>query len=162
MLAEKVISFVSEGLTVFPLTDVEGNVTGAVGHKIGVRIGKSESCGYGFFGSFNTDKDVMMISNNFSDARIARSIGYDNVIGFLPGRDQETFTEEALCAIAAMNKIVILKYGRDNFGRSWAEDLSLRMKEKGIEVYTCYHEWSERDNISKFKKELDKMFAVAY
>ncbi|MBR3620077.1 MAG: hypothetical protein IKN56_01105 [Clostridia bacterium] len=161
-MKDKIFEMITEGRIVFPLTDVAGNVTGAVGSKLGVKLSKSESCGYGFFGSFNTDKDAIMISDNFSDARIARSIGYDNVIGFLPGRDQETFTEEALCAIATINKKIILKYGRDDFGRSWAEDLSLRMKERGIEVYICFHEWSERDNISKFKKELDKMFAVAY
>ncbi|MBR2589683.1 MAG: hypothetical protein IKE65_02040 [Clostridia bacterium] len=73
---EEAIKMLEERRVIFPLTDMDGNVTGVTGE---LTLKKDPSVptyvvrGTGFFGDFNTKSDTIIITEGIMDGLIAQT-----------------------------------------------------------------------------------------
>ena len=153
----KLKEMIEQKRVVFPLTDLDGRVTGIVGRNLKA-CAKNVIRGEGFFGDINTEKDTLIIVEGFADVFFTQISRYDNVIVF----SRKYLTDIVLERLAKMNKKIILFYDNDELGQRTAQDLFERLTKYGIRVYN-YRTDDARDIIEYLQKgkSLDEIFAIA-
>ena len=136
---EEVLKMIKEGRVVFPLTDINGNVTGVSGKLL---LKKDPSVptyivhGKGFFGSIDTQKDEIIVTEGTMAVLMAQTYKYDNVISCLHAANwKKVFTDDVLARLAETNKKIIIFFDNDDLGQRNAKTLCAKMKEYGIDVY---------------------------
>ena len=135
---EEALKMIEQGRVVFPLTDMDGNITGVTGKltlKKDPTVPTYVVRGTGFFGDFNTKADTIIITEGIMDGLIAQTEKYDNVVSFANATPDKAFTDDVLKRLAEMNKKFILFFDNDKMGQKSANMLCEKMKEYGIEVY---------------------------
>lgn len=136
---EEAIKMLEEGRVVFPLTDMDGNITGVTGKltlKKDPTVPTYVVRGTGFFGSIDTQKDEIIVTEGTVAALMAQTYKYDNVISCLHAANwKKVFTDDVLARLAETNKKIIIFFDNDDLGQKSAKALCAKMKEYGIDVY---------------------------
>ena len=128
------LKMIEEGRVVFPLKDMDGNVTGVTGRHNTLKP-KYITRGTGFFGNFDTERDEIIITEGVITVLTAQVYKYDNVVSFSGINPEKNFTDDVLKRIAKLNKRIILFFDNDKLGQRNAKALCAKMKEYGIDVY---------------------------
>ncbi len=135
---EEALKMIEQGRVVFPLTDMDGNVTGVTG-KLTLKKDPSVPTyvvrGTGFFGSVNTEKGEIIVTEEIMDVLMAQTYKYDNVVSFANATPDKAFTDDVLKRLAEMNKKFILFFDNDALGQKSAKALRTKMEEYGMVVY---------------------------
>ena len=136
---EEALIMLEEGRVIFPLKDMDGNVTGVTGKLL---LKKDPSVptyivrGTGFFGSVDTERDEIIVTEGIMNVLTAQTYKYDNVICCLhSGNWKKVFTDDVLARLAEINKKIIIFFDNDELGQKNAKTLCSKMKEYGIDVY---------------------------
>ena len=152
---EEALKMLEEGRVVFPLKDLDGNITGVTG-KLPLKKDQSMPTyvvyGTGFFGSFDTHFDKIVITEGIIDVLIAQTEKYDNIVSFVNVNPEITFTDEILKRLAKMNKKFVLFFDNDKFGQKSANNLCEKMKSYGIKVYNFKPAFDEFDLTDYLKR----------
>lgn len=159
---EEALKMIEQGRVVFPLTDMDGNITGVTG-KLTLKKDPTVPIyvvrGTGFFGNFNTERDEIIIIEGVMDVLMAQTYKYDNVISCLhAGNWKKVFTDDVLSRLAEMNKRIIIFFDNDDLGQRNAKALRAKMDEYGIDVYN--HQSDKAVDLIDFLKHggsLDKI-----
>ena len=136
---EEALKMIEQGRVVFPLTDMDGNITGVTGKltlKKDPTVPTYVVRGTGFFGNFNTERDEIIVTEGTVDVLMAQTYKYDNVISCLhAGNWKKVFTDDVLERLAKIKKKIIIFFDNDDLGQRNAKSLCEKMKEYGIDVY---------------------------
>lgn len=133
---DEAIRMLEQGREVYPLHDIDGNITGIVGRNPYL-IPKYIVRGTGFFGNFNTEEDTIIITEGIMDVLIAQTQKHNNVVTFSGTVPEDNFTDDVLARIAEMNKKIIIFLDNDELGQKNAKALRAKMEQCGIDV-DCY------------------------
>ena len=128
------LKMIEQGRVLFPLTDMDGNITGVIGRHNTLKP-KYIIRGTGFFGNFNTERDEIIITEGVMDVITAQAYSYNNVVSFSCVNPEDAFNDDVLKRIAKLNKRIILFFDNDAIGQKSAKALRAKMDEYGIEVY---------------------------
>ena len=131
---EETLKMIEQGRVLFPLTDMDGNITGVMGRHNTLNP-KYIIRGTGFFGNFNTERDEIIITEGVMDVITAQAYSYNNVVSFSCVNPEDAFNDDVLKRIAKLNKKIILFFDNDAIGQKSAKALRAKMDEYGIEVY---------------------------
>ena len=137
---EEALKMIEEGRVVFPLRDIDGNITGVIGKllfKKDPSVPTYVKRGKGFCGNFETQRNEIIITESIIDVLTAQSYKFDNVVTFSSIKPEDDFTDDVLKRISKLNKRIILFFDNDAFGQKSAKALRTKMEEYGIDVY-CY------------------------
>ncbi len=158
---EEALKMLEEGRVVFPLRDIDGNITGVTGKltlKKDPTVPIYDVRETGFFGDFNTKADTIIITEGIMDGLIAQTKKYDNVVSFANATPDKAFTDDVLKRLAEMNKKFILFFDNDALGQKSAKALRTKMEEYGIDVY--HYQSDKAVDLMEFLKQggsLDKI-----
>lgn len=139
---DEAIRMLEQGREVYPLHDIDGNITGIVGRNPFL-IPKYIVRGTGFFGNFNTEEDTIIITEGIMDVLIAQTQKHNNVVTFSGTVPEDNFTDDVLARIAEMNKKIIIFLDNDELGQKNAKALRGKMEECGIDVYLFQSDWAK-------------------
>ena len=123
-----------DGRVLYPLTDLNGDLSGVAGWKKEPGNPVYSVWGAGFYGNVKTEKDTLIFTEGVAEVQQAQRNGYDHVIGIMAVDLDALFSEGVLKQIAEMKKNVILSFGQDNMGKEAADRLARRMRAAGIPV----------------------------
>ena len=132
---EEALKMIEEGRVVFPLRDIDGNITGVIGKllfKKDLSVPTYVKRGKGFCGNFETQRNEIIITESIRNVLIALAYKYDNFIC----ADKDDFTDDVLKKLAKRNKKIILFLDNDELGQRNAKALRTKMEKYGIDVYT--------------------------
>ena len=136
---EEALKMIEQGRVVFPLTDMDGNITGVTGKltlKKDPTVPTYVVRGTGFFGNFNTERDEIIVTEGTVAVLMAQTYKYDNVISCLHAANwKKVFTDDVLARLAETNKKIIIFFDNDDLGQKNAKTLCAKMKEYRIDVY---------------------------
>ena len=137
---EEALKMIEEGRVVFPLRDIDGNITGVIGKllfKKDPSVPTYVKRGKGFCGNFETQRNEIIITESLIDVLTAQSYKFDNVVTFSGIKPEDDFTDDVLKRIAKRNKKIILFLDNDELGQRNAKALRTKMEKNGIDV-DCY------------------------
>ncbi len=137
---EEALKMIEEGRVVFPLRDIDGNITGVIGKllfKKDPSVPTYVKRGKGFFGNFETQRNEIIITENLIGVLTAQSYKFDNVVTFSSIKPEDDFTDDVLKRISKLNKRIILFFDNDKLGQRNAKALRNKMEEYGMDV-DCY------------------------
>lgn len=133
---EEALKMIEEGRVVFPLRDIDGNITGVIGKllfKKDPSVPTYVKRGKGFCGNFETQRNEIIVTESIRNVLIALAYKYDNFIC----ADKDDFTDDVLKKLAKRNKKIILFLDNDELGQRNAKVLRTKMEKYGMDV-DCY------------------------
>ena len=133
---EEALKMIEEGRVVFPLRDIDGNITGVIGKllfKKDPSVPTYVRRGKGFCGNFETQRNEIIVTESIRNVLIALAYKYDNFIC----ADKDDFTNDVLKKLAKRNIKIILFLDNDELGQRNAKALRTKMEKYGIDV-DCY------------------------
>lgn len=135
---EKALKMLEEGRVVFPVMDIEGNITGVIGRH-NTLSPKYITCGTGFFGNFSTKQNEIIITEGITDVFMAQMYKYDNVVCPVCLNPEDCFNDNVLKTLSKINKKIILFFDNDNLGQKSAKAILDKMKKHGIDAFNYQH-----------------------